>query len=260
MKELISVSTEWFNNYCNSFKNLTENQQLNFNVKKEHSQKVAELALLFSNKLEWTEDEQKNAFLVGLLHDIGRFKQLVDFDTFNDEKSIDHANSAVEILMGVSIFEDLNIANKELFFAAIANHNKFKIEEGLSGQQLLHAKLIRDADKMDILKVLTEYYLKRNVSANHSLTWDLPKGTIVSPAVTKEILSQKLVSKKNVLSELDVKIMQLSWVYDLNFRPTYEYLLKNRYLESIYNSLPKNDLVIDIYRKIKVFVENKIMG
>jgi hypothetical protein len=69
-----------------------------------------------------------------------------------------------------------------------------------------------------------------------------------------------MVSKKNVLSEMDIKIMQLSWVYDLNFRPTFEYLVKNRYLESVYNSLPKNDLVIEIYRKIKVFTENKIMS
>ena len=107
---------------------------------------------------------------------------------------------------------------------------------------------------------LTEYYSTRNGSANHTLTWELKKGTVVSPSVAKEVLSGKLVSKKNILSEMDVKIMQLSWVYDLNFRPTVEYLVKKRYLESIYNSLPKNDLVIEIYRKIKVFTENKIMA
>lgn len=73
------------------------------------------------------------------------------------------------------------------------------------------------------------------------------------------MLAGKLVSKKNIVSEIDVKIMQLSWVYDFNFRPAFEYLLKNRYLENVYNSLPKNDLVIEIYRKIKVFAENKIM-
>ena len=154
----------------------------------------------------------------------------------------------------------MNIGNKELVFAAILNHNKFKISDGLTGQELLHAKLVRDADKMDIFRVITEYYLKRSGKFNHMLIWELPKGTVVSPSVAKEVLAGKMVSKKNVASEIDVKIMQLSWVYDLNFRPTFEYLMKKRYLESVYNSLPKNDLVIEIYRKIKVYSENKIMS
>jgi putative nucleotidyltransferase with HDIG domain len=260
MKDWINISTEWFNNYCDSFKELTDNHQLNFRIKREHSLRVADIALSMANKLEWTEEEQQTAFLIGLLHDIGRFTQLVEFDTFNDEKSIDHAENAVKILKTENPFEALNVGNEELIFAAILNHNKFKIQEGLTGQELLHAKLIRDADKMDIFKVLTDYYSKRNGAANHTLTWELQKGTVVSPAVAKEVLSGKMVTKKNVLSEIDVKILQLSWVYDFNFRPSFEFIVKNRYLENVYNSLPKNDLVIEIYRKIKVFAENKIMS
>jgi 5'-deoxynucleotidase YfbR-like HD superfamily hydrolase len=259
MKELIRISSEWFNNYCNSFKDLTESQQLLFTIKKEHSQRVAEIALSLAVKLDWTEEEQKTAFLIGLLHDVGRFKQLVDFNTFSDDKSIDHADSAVEILKGEKLLEILEIENSELIFAAILNHNKFKIQDGLTGQELLQAKLIRDADKLDIYKVLTDYYSKRNGTVNHTLSWELQKGTVVSPAVAKEILSGKMVSKKNIVSEIDVKIMQLSWVYDLNFRFTFELLMKNRYLDSVYNSLPKNDLVIEIYRKIKIFAGNKVM-
>jgi HD superfamily phosphodiesterase len=260
MKEWIDTSTEWFNNYCNSFIILTDKQKLNFEIKREHSIRVANNALSISGKLQWTDEEQKTAFLVGLVHDLGRFRQLIEYDTFNDEKSIDHAELAVEILKDHVLVEVLGIENKELLFAAVLNHNKFKIQEGLSGQELLHAKLIRDADKLDIFKVLTEYYSKRNGSVNHTLTWELQKGNVVSPEAAKEVLAGKIVSRKNVLSEMDIKIMQLSWVYDLNFRPTFEYLMKNRYLENIYSSLPKNDLVIEIYRKIKVFTENRIMS
>lgn len=260
MKEWIDIATEWFDNYYNSFLELSDNQQLNFRIKKEHSLRVAEIALYLSKKLEWTEEEQKTAFLIGLLHDIGRFKQLVEFDTFNDDKSVDHGDIAIDILKEKNPWELLKVENKELIYIAISNHNKFRIEDGITGQELLYAKLIRDADKMDIFKVLTEYYSKRNSFANHTLTWELQKGTVVSPAVAKEVLGGKLVTKKNVLSEIDIKIMQLSWVYDLNFRPSVEYLVTNRYLENIYNSLPKNDLVIEIYRKIKVFAENRIMS
>jgi len=260
MKEWISISTEWFNNYYGSFKELKDEHRRVFEIKKEHSLRVADIALFLTDKLEWTEEEKQIAFLVGVLHDVGRFSQMIEFDTFNVDKSVDHAENAVRILKEEKIFEDLKIENKELVFAAIFNHNKLKIQDGLTGQELLHAKLIRDADKLDIFRVLTDYYSKRNGSAEHALTWELPRGIVVSPAVAKEVLAGKMVSKKNIASEIDVKIMQLSWVYDLNFRPTFEYLMRNRYLENVYNSLPKNDLVIEIYRKIKVFTENKIMS
>lgn len=259
MKELINASTDWFNKYYGLFTELSENHQRIFEIKKEHSLRVAEISLYLADKLELTEDDKKISFLIGILHDIGRFSQMAEFDTFSDEKSVDHAERAINILKDGDILEILNISNKELVFAAILNHNKFKIQDGLSGQELLHSKLIRDADKLDIYRVLTEFYSQRNSVVNHALTWELQKGTVVSPAVAKEVLSGKMVSKKNIVSEIDVKIMQLSWVYDLNFRPTVEYLLNRRYLENVYNSLPKNDLVIEIYRKIKVFAENKIM-
>ncbi len=259
MKELISISTDWFNKYYGLFTELSENHKRIFEIKKEHSLRVADISLQLSEKLEWAEEDMQISYLIGILHDIGRFSQMAEFDTFNDEKSIDHAERAIDILKEVDLFNILNISNKELVFAAILNHNKFKIQDGLTGQELLHSKLIRDADKLDIFRVLTEYYSQRNSVVNHTLSWELQKGTVISPAVAKEVLSGKMVSKKNLISEIDVKIMQLSWVYDLNFRPTFEYLLKKRYLENVYNSLPKNDLVIEIYRKIKVFAENKIM-
>ncbi|WP_216649420.1 hypothetical protein, partial [Shigella sonnei] len=35
-------------------------------------------------------------------------------------------------------------------YLAIKNHNKFRIQEGLNEQELLHCKIVRDADKTDI--------------------------------------------------------------------------------------------------------------
>lgn len=259
MKEVVSIAIKDFNSYIDSFTGLTENQKRNFEIKKEHSVRVAENCVYLAEKLDFTENQIQIAYLAGLFHDIGRFKQLVEFDTFNDEKSVDHAEYAVKVLESEPFFENIDFGNKDLVFKAILNHNKYKIPDGMSEQELLYLRLVRDADKLDIFKVLTDYYLNKNTSPNHILTWELPKGSMVSANVGKEILAGKQVTKKNVASEIDVKIMQLSWVYDLNFRPSFEFLLKNRFLERIYNTLPKNDMVIEIYRKIKVYSENKIL-
>jgi len=259
MKDLVNNSINWFNKYCNSFGNLTEQQQLNFGIKIEHSKRVAENAFNLATKLQWSEEDIQIAFLSGLLHDVGRFSQFMEYNTFNDEQSVDHAALGIQVLQENKVIESFENGLSEIVFAAILNHNKFYIDTGLKGRELMHARLIRDADKLDILKVLCEYYINRNVQANHSLTWELPKGLAVSHDAAKELLAGKLVSKKNVVSELDIKIMQLSWVFDLNYKPAIELLLRSRYLEAIYSTLPKNDLIIEIYRKIKVYTENRML-
>jgi len=259
MNEWVNISISNFESYIGSFTELTENQKRNFEIKKDHSLRVADLILFLSKKLDFSEEQTQVAFLCGLLHDIGRFKQLLEYDTFHDEKSVDHADLAINIIEEGTFLEHIDAAKRNSVLLAIQNHNKFKIQDGLSDPEMMYAKLLRDADKLDILKVLSDYYSSRNSTPNHTLTWELPKGSVVSANVSKEVLAGKMVSKKNITSEMDVKIMQLSWVYDINYRPAIEYLLNYRYLENIYKTLPKNDMVIEIYRKIKVFAENRIL-
>ena len=260
MEKLVNVSINFFEKYIDSFKGLSEDQQVNFDIKREHSSRVAEIARWLTGKLKLEEEDERVAYLAGLYHDIGRFSQLVEYNTFLDSESVDHAERSVQVLKENDVLNEMDESLQELVYAAIQHHNKFELPKKLSDREMLHAKLLRDADKLDIFKVLTDYYSVRNQKPNHTLTWDLPKGTLVSPAVAKEILAGKLVSKKEVKSEIDVKIMQLSWVYDLNFRASYEYVIENRFLEKIYNTLSKNDVNIEIYRKVKVYTENKMLG
>lgn len=260
MEDWVNFTTDFFNSYIKSFKNITEDQNKNFEIKREHSFRVAKITGELANALNLSKKDRKIAFLTGLLHDIGRFSQLVEYNTFYDAKSVDHAEYSVKVLKKEDILNQIGCSDYDLIFQAIQLHNKFEVPKKMTNRELLHSQLLRDADKLDILKVLTEYYSNRNSEPNHTLTWELPKGTSVSPLVAKEILAGKLVSKKEVVSEIDVKIMQLSWVFDLNFIPSFKYLIEKRFMEKIFDSLPKNDLIIEIYRKVKVFSENKLFA
>ena len=259
IKDRVNLSVELFNAYVESFSKLTEEQIRNFSIKQNHSVRVAENSALIAEKLELPENEKQVAQIAAIFHDIGRFEQLVKYNSFNDLVSVDHAELAVEILKKQQFLEQLDCEEKDVICTAILAHNKLDLPKKLTEQELLHARLLRDADKLDILKVLSDYYSTRNSKPNHTLTWDLPKGTQVSESVAKEVLAGKMVSKKNVASELDAKILQLSWIFDLNFKVSVRYLLEKRYLEKIYESMSKSDRIIDIYRKVKVFAENKIM-
>ena len=260
MEKRAGLATKKFNEYVNSFSGLSEDQVKNLEIKREHSFRVADIATMLAERMELNENETYLAFLIGLCHDIGRFKQLKEYNTFNDVKSADHADYAVEILKESNFFDDLDEGQINLILLAISQHNKLGLPKKMSDKERLFAQLIRDADKLDILRVITDYYSNPKATPNHTLTWEMPKGSAVSPKVSKQILKGDLVSKDTVINELDIKVMQLSWVYDLNYRPSFELMVENRYLDKIYNSMPKNDTVIEIYRKVKVYIENKVIA
>jgi putative nucleotidyltransferase with HDIG domain len=259
MEDWIKIPTRTFESYVNSFTGLSPLQHHNFIIKKEHSLRVAENSGSLAEHLKLDDEDAKVAVLAGIFHDIGRFKQLTEYNTFNDAESFDHADYAIEIIMKNGFLSHWNSEVQQIIYKAIQLHNKFEIPQNLAPRELLHARILRDADKLDILKVLTDYYTDKNQAPNHTLTWELPVARQVSPGVAREVLSGKLVSKHLVKSDVDVKIMQLSWVYDLNYRFSVSMVLKNRFMERIYGSLPKNDTTIEIYRKIKVYAENKLM-
>lgn len=258
MKDWVKSSFAFFQQYIDSFSGLTPEQMQNFHIKKEHSLRVAGNSGRLGKLLNLSEEDWKVAYLSGLFHDIGRFPQLIEFNTFNDLISVDHADYSVKVLQKNKYLYCLDEQLQELIYFSILFHNKFQLPNKRTERELLFARLLRDADKLDILKVLTDYYSTHR-KKNHTLTWELPQGLEVSPAVAKEVLSGKLVSKNSVRNEMDVKIMQLSWVYDLNFKSSFKLIFEKRLLEKILDSLPKNDLILEIYRRVNVFAENKIL-
>lgn len=259
MKDWIKSAREFFESYVDSFTGLAPDLQKNFNIKKEHSLRVAENSDKLATYMNLNSDDYKVAYLAGLFHDIGRFEQLKNYNSLNDVNSLDHAEHSVEVLKNTNVLASIDKGLQEILYFSVYYHNKLQLPKKGIEREMMHAKLLRDADKLDILKVLTDYYSDKSKKPNHTLTWDLPLGGTVSQPVAKEILAGKLVSKEKVKNETDVKIMQLSWVFDLNFKPSFEIISENRFFEKIYNTLPKTDLVIEIYRKVKVYSENKLL-
>ena len=259
MEDLTKISGNVFDAYIESFSGLTTEQHNNFSIKRDHSFRVSDNARQIAGYLKLGDEDIELTVIAGIFHDIGRFKQLVEFNTWNDGESFDHAEVAVGILKELDLFNSLSEESREIVFTAIRNHNKFELPQKLPRRQLMHVCLLRDADKLDIYKVLTDYYADKSQKPNHTLTWELPAARQISPGVAKEVLAGKLVSKNQVKNEMDVKIMQFSWVFDINFKPSFEMMFQNRFLEKIYDTLPKNDSIIEIYRKVKVYAENRLM-
>ena len=125
-----------------------------------HSLRVMEECKKVAKALKLNKEEIELAELIGLLHDIGRFEQYNRENEQCNEMLLDHANLGVEILVKDDYIKKY-IDDKyyiPIILKAIKNHNKLKIEDDLNEEELLYAKIIRDADKLDIFYEGVEIY------------------------------------------------------------------------------------------------------
>lgn len=194
----------------------------------EHTLMVMKESKNVAESLKLSEEDVELASLIGLLHDIGRFEQAKQYDTFADSKSIDHGELGVKILFEQNMIRKFVKEDKydEIIKTAIFNHNKNKIEDGLDDRKLLHSKIVRDADKIDIYRVI----LNNSQEAMYGCT-------SIDDEITEEILNDylnheliKYVSRK---TKADILVCHLAFIYDLYFDYSVKVIFEKKYAEKI---------------------------
>ena len=197
-----------------------------------HSYRVSEVSKKIAIKLGLKKEDIELATLIGLLHDIGRFEQLRIYDSFNDRETIDHGDLGVKIL-----FEDGLIRNfieddkyDNIIYKSIKNHNKFKMEKGLNSEELLHTKIIRDADKTDILFIFV-----CDIEEGNNVLYDYNEISkqIISKPVMENFLEYKQTDRKDLKNEIEQYINIISFIYDYNFIEGLKIIKQNNYIEKI---------------------------
>lgn len=207
-------------------------------LKIEHIQRVAEIANNIANDLKLSQEDIDLAWLIGLLHDIGRFEQIRLYHTFNDGKSVNHAEMGIKILFENGMIRKF-IEDKqydEIIKKAILNHNKARIENNLTERETLHSKIIRDADKVDIFYSLTVY--------SKEAVWESPdlSNDVISDEIYREFKEDKRIEYKNRKSAADGLVCHFAYVYDFNYKYSLYIIDKNNYIEKVYKRHKFNDL------------------
>lgn len=190
-------------------------------MKISHSYHVADLIQKLAKRLELPEEKIILAKTIGLLHDIGRFVQYEKTGVYNDIKSkIDHAELADTYLFAEKHIEYFKIPPKDipLIRCALRNHNKLVIENDLSKEELLFAKLIRDANKTDIFRQSASVY---EFSYKKSPTKE----------AKEQFLKHELIKFEYVNNESDIVLSNLSYIFDIHFKESYKLLYETDNLE-----------------------------
>jgi len=164
----------------------------------------------------------------------------------------------VKILIRTGVLTRLSEAEKTIIYKAISYHNIYKLPTEEADICLFYAKLLRDADKLDIWFTIIEYYGKRHLHPNPALELELPDTQEYSPNFIDSIMNCRCTDVGDMKTYNDPKLSLLSWVFDINFFPTYHYIQQHGYIDKIVDSLPDTEDIRKTQKHIDRYIKKKL--
>lgn len=203
-----------------------------------HTYGVVAQSTALAKRMGLGEEDAQLARMIALLHDIGRFEQLKRFDSFLPE-TMDHAAYGAELL-----FEDGMIRKflpedtwDGIIRTAIEKHSDYVLEGVEDPRTLLHARLIRDADKLDNCRVKLEDPLETFAGG----TAEEIGAQKISPKVKADVLAGKCIRSSDRVTLMDFWVSYVAYFYDLNFRESLDIVEEQDYVRRIVGRIPYSD-------------------
>lgn len=224
-----------------------------------HTMAVADVMQQLTERCAFPKRICDLAGVCAVFHDIGRFEQVKQYDTFLDHLSRDHADLGCEVLVKEHFLEFLTEREQQQVLTAIRNHNKFRIEDGLDEETLLLCKLIRDADKCDIFRV----FACEEMVDTMGETYEQVAQERVTPEVYDTIFRHETVLKTIRKTGLDIWVGFLAFFFDLYFDESIAILQKQKYymqpFERITFALPETRAQIrEIRDEVEAYIASRL--
>lgn len=232
----------WFDSYVEPFLDTDREGAGNIQLKIVHTRKVCEAMGLICTGEGLSAEDTRTALAIALLHDVGRFPQYRRWRTFRDSDSDNHARLAIDVIRAEKLLDELDPGERLLIEEAVRFHNLLEIPDQVQSPSRLFINLIRDADKLDIWRVFAELLSlppDQRASAATLGFSDLPEQ--VSEECVKTLANGSIVRLDNVRTLNDFKLLQISWVYDLNCATARRMVLERGHIPALAASLPKRD-------------------
>lgn len=225
-----------------------------------HTYGVVDQSTELAKRMKLSEEDTDLARIIALLHDIGRFEQLKRFDSFLPD-TMDHAAYGVHVLFDEGMIRRFVPEDRwdDVIRTAIARHSDFVLSGIRDEQTMLHAKLIRDADKLDNCRVKLEDALETFVGAPAEVIG----AQEISPKVREDALSGRSIFSADRVTLMDYWVSYVAYFYDLNFRESLDIVKENDFVRRIIRRIPytnpaTRDTMGELEDRVVEYVHNKI--
>ena len=175
-----------------------------------HTRKVVEAACAIAKGEGFDASTARACEAAALLHDTGRYEQLRVYNTFRDSDSVDHAVFSHDIVQEKGWLDGWE--DKDAILAAVLYHNRREIPEGLDPLTLACSRTVRDADKLDIFRVLEDQIATTDWRHDAKAFWNLPTTAAPNPVVAEAIREGRPVDYQNIKSLADFVLIQVGWM------------------------------------------------
>lgn len=242
----------WFIEYTGRFFLDDSYVNANLRLKQDHTARTCEEIRLLACELALDGNETRVADLIALFHDVGRFSQFAEYRTYNDSRSIDHGQRGVQVLREEGVLDSLGAEERRWVETAVGLHGRKSLPSSLKGRALLFTRLIRDADKIDIFRVVTDYYQRyREDPDSFMLEVELPDEPQYLPEVLEAVQNKRTVDWAMLRTLTDAKLCQLGWVYDLNFTASLRRIDECGFLTQLIGLLPPDDAIQRLCQQVQ---------
>lgn len=219
-----------------------------------HTYRVADNCEEIARSIGLSDEDVELAWLSGMLHDIGRFEQVKRYNTFLDSESVDHAEFGADLLFGDEHLI-LNYCDDRSFDAmmetVIRQHNKYRIDEAVAGKTLVFCNILRDADKVDILRVNIETPMEEiyNVSEDELLT------SGVSEKVMDQVREHHAVKRDVMDSPAEHLIGHIALAFELVYPKSWEIAKEQGYIYKMFDFPSRNESTLKALKDTRNEVE-----
>ncbi len=202
-----------------------------------HTYGVVNAAEAIAKGLHLSQEDTDLARHIALLHDIGRFEQLRRYNSF-DDSIIPHAELSLTILFDEGMISDFiqERCYDSLIYTAIKYHGVYSLPPSLTGSELLHSQIIRDADKLDNFRVKETDSILTMLDVTEE---DLADERI-SDHMYESFLNHKPILNSERETHMDMWISYLAYIFDLNFDVSLAYVEEHDIVNKLLNRVSSN--------------------
>jgi len=248
---------KWFSHYVSAYYTDDSRHNEAVRLKEEHTERVCREIVMLGRALNLSAHDILLAEAMALFHDLGRFKQYAIYGTFEDAASENHADLVLRELAKYRVLSVCSEAERSLMTRAVGYHNVWALPTDENEGTLFFSRLLRDADKLDIWRVFIDYYDGKYEQANSSIVWGLPNDPTCSPKIVNALRRREMANTKYMASLNDYKLLQTSWIFDVNFAPTFGAVWERQYVQKIAAALTPGLQVEPIVETALAYFQNR---
>ena len=240
MQSDFAVFERRFRDYAETFRNADGSLDLPIRSKIEHTFNVCRTTEEICRREGRTGSETHVFLLCALFHDLSRFEQFRKFRTFRDADSFDHGNRSEELMLSGGFLQDVPPGIKAVVACAVRLHNKLEIPPDTPQECLPAVRMVRDADKLDILNLVYEFFTDPE-KADPTLKLELPATPGCSDPILRAVLEGRPVLYSDLRNINDFILALFSWASRLNYPGSAQLALERELYGHLYSLLDLPD-------------------